>query len=88
MRRYSGQKRTDLGGKQEPAVLIMIIERLDPQPVPGQEEAFALLVPEGEGKHPDKLGQTFRPVLLILVQDHLGVGAGLEGVPGRGPGRP
>src|SRR3954471_5370694 len=58
----------------------MVIDRLLPQTVAGEEEAALVPVPDGEGEHPAQaLGKLLAPLLVPVDQD-LGVAVALEDV--------
>src|SRR5689334_2420748 len=71
----------DFGGEREYARGLKVVERLDTDPVPGQEESAARLVPDREGEHSAKPLDTTLAPLLVGVDDCLGVGMRLEAVP-------
>ena len=62
-----------LGGEHEPVGVLVVEERLLPQPVPGQEQRALLPVPDGQGEHPAQPRETLRPVARVEGQDDLGV---------------
>ena len=55
-------------------------ERLLADAVAGEEQTLAALVPEGEREHPVEMPDAVDPVLLVQVDDHLGVALGREAV--------
>ena len=63
----------ELRRKQQPAIDLGVIERLDPDPVSGQEQLSSAVVPEREGEHATQIVDTPRPVFLVQVHDRLGV---------------
>ncbi len=56
-------------------------ELLHPHPVPRQDEPPPGPVPDGDREHPAQLLDAARSVLLVGVNDDLGVGAGAEPMP-------
>ena len=75
------EQRLQLGGEDELAVGLGVEEGLLPHPVPRQEEAPPVRVPDGEGEHPPEPGQAVFPVLLVGVEDDLRVARRGEAVP-------
>ena len=72
----------DLGAEQQLArVGLGIIERLDAENIARTVHLVRFRVPYDEGKHAAQLGGQCRAVLLIAVDDDLGVAVGLEDVP-------
>ncbi len=53
---------------------------LDAQAVAGQDEFPRFRIPEGDGEHAVQLGDEVLAVLLVEVDDDLGVGVGVETV--------
>src|SRR5437016_6743842 len=82
--RYLGQleERLDLRGKREMAWAQMVVERLDPEAVAGQQQAPAT-VPEREGEHAAQVGNACLLFFLVPVDDDLGVAAGEEAMSAR-----
>ena len=50
-----------LGGEHEPVGVLVVEERLLPQPVPGHEQRPRLPVPDGQGEHPAKRARQSGP---------------------------
>ena len=74
------EERLDLAPEGQPVLAEVVVERLLPQPVAGEEDAAVLPVPDGEGEHPAQaLGKLFAPLLVTVDQD-LGVAVALEDV--------
>jgi len=48
-----------------------IIKRLDPDPVPGHQQYFVAVIPNGKGEHAPQLVEAALPELLIGVDDDL-----------------
>jgi hypothetical protein len=68
-----------LGREVPGAVYRGVVERLDPDMVPRREERAARPVVDDEGEHPIQLLQeTFPAPLPVPVDEHLGVGPGME----------
>ncbi len=87
----SGQYRLDLRRKQQLIFGPGVVERLDPEPVPRQQETPAGPVPQREREHALEPLDAALPFLLVEMQDGLGVAAGpirvatlLESGPERG----
>jgi hypothetical protein len=51
-----------------------IIERFNPEAIPGQHEESAMGVPEGKTKHSPQATNTFRTQVLIKMNDDLYIG--------------
>src|SRR6185437_10942236 len=83
--RHPREDRLDLGPEEELPVGHRVVEGLDAQPIPRQEEALAGLIPESEGEH--ALQTLDAPVALLLVEmeDRLRVAAGAVAVSGDDP---
>jgi hypothetical protein len=75
-----GEDRLDLGREGQRVGRPGDEQRLDPQPVPGQEERGRQVVPDGEGEHAVQPVQAPGAPSIVGVKDHLRVGSGLEGV--------
>ena len=60
--------------------LLVVVEGLDAEDVPGAEELALGLVPDRKGEHAPQLLEDLLAVLLIAVEDGLAVGLGAEGV--------
>ena len=68
----------DLGGEDEAAVLLRVVERLDAEEVAGTEQLARIAVPDGEREHAAQtVEHAFAPRQIAREQD-LGVGVGLE----------
>ena len=67
-------ERLDLRGEVERAVRrVRVVERLDAEPVAGDEEFTSILIPDGEGEHAAQEINATRAVLFVEVQDRLRV---------------
>ncbi len=77
-----GQEGLHFGAEQQALGEPGVIEGLDPQAVPGQEQALFAAVPDGEGEHAVHGLQAVGAVFLVGVDDHLGVARGGEAVAG------
>ena len=75
-----GEDRLDLRGEQQPAAGKGVIEGADADPVPGQEELLLADVPDRQGELAVDPVQAAGAVLLVEMQQHLGVGLGGEAV--------
>ena len=78
----AARKRPQLGRERELAVYLPVVERLDPVAVSGEDEPALRPVPERDGKHAAQALRKIEPVLLVEVDEHLGVAMSREGVPG------
>ena len=65
----------DLRAEDESLGQQRVEQRLDAEPVAGEHELPPARVPDGEGEHPVEAGDAGRTLLLVEVQDRLGVGA-------------
>src|SRR5699024_8626346 len=72
------EKTFDLRPEQELVSLLVIVERLDAENVPGAEELLFFLVPDDKGKHAPQLLQNLLPVLLVPVENGLRIRAGFK----------
>jgi hypothetical protein len=70
-----GQKGAQLGTEGEPRVLRPVVERLDPDPVAGDEEPLPVGVPDGEREHAAEPVDHLLPVVLVQVDEGFGVAA-------------
>ena len=75
------QQRLDLRSEQEDPIAEVVVQRLDPIAVAGEEERTRITVPNREGEHPVQAMDARRPPLLIRLQHDFGIGAGVELVP-------
>src|SRR5580698_9569953 len=82
------QQRLDLGCEGEQAPIPVIVERLNPQPVPCTEQLLPSGIPDGECKHAPQQRQAVRAVFFVGVEDGLGVGMRLIAMPGLFERRP
>ena len=74
-----------LRGKDErPPWKLGIVERLDSEPIAGEEQLAAVAIPDREGEHAPEAAHAIDTPLLPRVYDRFGVGAGLEHVSDRG----
>jgi len=73
-----GKERPHLGAEHKPPVALGEIEGLLPHPVSGGKEGLPFGVPEHKGEHPVEMGQAVFAVLLVGVNDHLGIGTARE----------
>src|SRR5579864_6321082 len=61
------QERFDFRGEREEPAVPIVVEGLDPQPVPGTEEGPLRHVPKSEREHPSEEGHATGAVLLVAV---------------------
>jgi hypothetical protein len=76
--RIVGQQGLDLGSECEPRAVLGVEERLLPKVVAREQQPAAPPVPDGEGEHPPELGDHPLAVLLVEMDQRLGVGPGAE----------
>ena len=57
-----------------PSGAVDVVERLDAEPVAGEEELGLLAVGDREREHADEMVDDCRAPLLVAAQDHFGVG--------------
>jgi len=69
------EDRLDLGTEQQGPGQDGVVQRLDADPIARQEQLAAPAVPDRQGEHPFESMQEVRPLLLVEVQQRLGVGA-------------
>ena len=74
------QQRLQLRAEGEDPIGDPVVEGLDPEPVPGQQQPAAARVPEREREHSPQLLDEAGPTLLVEVDQDLGVAVGGEGV--------
>jgi hypothetical protein len=74
------QQRLAVGGKAESARRVAVVERLDAQPVAGQEQRALAQIPEGEGEHADQMLDALFAPFGIGFENDLGVALGEEAV--------
>ena len=76
------RQRAQLGGELEPVAVGPVVERLDPVAVAREHEPPAGRVPERDREHPAQAPEEGRALLLVQVDEHLGVAVRAEGVAG------
>ena len=76
------QDALEFAGKQQPARLVTINQRLLPQPIAGQHQLLPPGVPDGQGKHAVKVCNEFWPVVFVEMDQHFGVALSAEAMPG------
>src|SRR6266545_2209815 len=74
------QQPLDLGGEQQPVPLMIVVERLDAQPITCREQLVPARVVNRKGKHPIQASETVVPPLLVSLEHHFGVALGAEGM--------
>ena len=74
----SRQQRLDLGGEGEPPGLLGVEQRLLPEVIAREQQAAAAPVPDREGEHAAQPREHPLAVVLVQVDQHLGVAAGPE----------
>ena len=80
LERRAGQEALDLRREDEAPIEPDVIERLDPEVVPGEDQLRpgAALVEEGRGEHAVEAREARRPVQLVRLENDFGVGVGVE----------
>ena len=68
-----GDESLELRGEGNPPRARDDVERLDPEPVPREQQGLGGGVPNGEGKHPTKWRDAVGTALFVQVQHGLGV---------------
>jgi len=61
----------------------MIVKRLDPQAVAGDEQTAGFRVPDGEGEHAAQIANSIVTVFFVQVDDGFGIGVGAVAVAAR-----
>ena len=82
-RRRMLEDRLDLGAEEHALRQQRVVQRLDAEPIAGEEELAPARVPDREGEHPVQALDARGALLLVEVDDRLGVGRGPEAVPAR-----
>ncbi len=77
----AGQQGLDLGRKPQGPAVIGVVEGLDAERVPPQEQPLPGLVPDGKGIHAPEPRRHGVAVLLVEVEQDLGVALGLKAIP-------
>src|SRR5439155_7205062 len=70
------QDRLDLGSEQELARRDGVVERLDSEPIAGQQESLARAIPQGEGEHAPQALHAALPRLRVEMKYRLGIAPG------------
>src|SRR5919204_115428 len=78
----AARERTQLGREGEIAAGSAVVERLDPEAVACQDEPAPLRIPERYREHPAQALGKAQAVLLVQMEDHLGVAVRAEHVDG------
>ena len=76
-------QRLELGGEGEAAAVVVVVERFDAEPVARHQQAAPREVIERECEHPAQMGDQSVAVLLIEVEQGLGVAGAAEAVAAR-----
>ena len=79
----AARERSQLGREFEATVGLAHVERLDPEAVARKHEPPPAPVPERDREHPAQPAREVVAVLLVQVDEHLGVAAGAEAMTGR-----
>ena len=79
LRRPELEQRLELGGEGQPAANGAVVERLDPEPVAGEEQPAAAAIPECEREHAGERADAGVAVSLQEVEHDLRVGGRDEG---------
>ena len=74
------EDRLDLGTEDQAARQLCVVQRLDADPITGQEQLLPPSVPDRQGKHAVEALDASRPVLLVQMDDRLGIRARVKNV--------
>ena len=74
------QQGLEAGGEAQAAVVQAVVQGLDAQAVPGQEQGAGQPVPDGEGEGAVQAGDAVVAPFRVGPQDHLGIAVGMENV--------
>ncbi len=74
------QQRLHLRAEEEPPLMLGPEQRLDAEPVAGDDQFALLRVPQRQGEHAPETVDEGLAVLGVGVEDHLAVAAGAEAV--------
>lgn len=69
------EQRLDLRGERQSMALLHVIERLDGEMIPRQEQRVPVAVPDGEGEHAIESLQTGRPFFAVPIEDRFDIRA-------------
>src|SRR5262245_16096275 len=72
---------SQLGPEDQPAAELRVVERLLAHAIPRQEEDLAPFVPQPEREHAVEMPDAVLAEILPRMDDHFGVGPGLEAMP-------
>src|SRR5262249_1230720 len=75
-------KRAQLRRELEPAARRAVVERFDPEAVAGEDEPPGPRVPQRDREHPAQAAREGRPLLLVEVDEDLGVALRAEAMTG------
>ena len=78
-----GKYRFDFRAEEEPKAVLVVEQRADPHPVPGQEQFLFSFVPDGKRELPVQALEHVRPELFVQVHEHFGIALSVEAVPPR-----
>ena len=79
--RQQGQQRLDFRSEQQPLALAGVEQRQDADPIPNQQQALAVGVPQRDGELAVQVLHEIVAILLVGMDDDLGVAVGAEPVP-------
>ncbi len=74
----AGQESGDLRGEAQPLPVLAVVERLDAEGVPGQEQPFVRGIPDRKGEHPAQASQAVLAPLGVRGEQDLRVALGVE----------
>ena len=86
---HAGQRENRLGlrGKHEPFAVAQEIQGLDAQAIAPQNQALLAGIPQREAVHAGQMLDAGQAVLLVKMDDDLGIAPGSKAVPQRGQAR-
>ena len=75
------QQTLDFRTKHDASGQLAVEQRPDPESIPGEKQCLAISIPDGDGELTIEVLKALRTVLLIQMQNHLGIGPGPELMP-------
>lgn len=77
----AGQQRLDFRGEQQPLALAGVEQRQNADPIPNQQQALAVFVPQRDGELAVQVLDEIIAILLVVMDDDFGVAVRAETVP-------
>ncbi|MCY1528253.1 hypothetical protein D9M68_633530 [compost metagenome] len=74
------EQRRQTGGEAQALAGLRQVQRLDAEPVAGDEQAPPVAFPDGEGEHSIESGQQLRAPGVVSLQQHFRIAVGKEAV--------